>query len=138
MLPGGAESAIVAKGCAGRISGEMLVAIFYFYTADSKRVRRERRCEKVDGGRSRTNSGGERGGVLTAARGGGKEIVRQARVPRRPTLTDNTKGKRKETAKGDAKKTRNGPFAKQRQVAVSGLLPTVGWRREKGVEVLAR
>jgi hypothetical protein len=36
------------------------------------------------------------------------------------------------------KKTRNGPFAKQRLVAVSGLLPTVGWRSEKGVEVLAR
>ncbi len=36
--------------------------------------------------------------------------------------------------KGDAEKTRNGPFAKQRQVAVSKSGPTVGWRSEKGVE----
>lgn len=44
----------------------------------------------------------------------------------------------KETAKGDAEKTRNGPCAKQRQVAVSELVPTVGWRSEKAVEVVAR
>lgn len=50
MLPGGAESAMAgARECAGGISGDLLVAIFYFYTANSKLVRRERRCAKVEG-----------------------------------------------------------------------------------------
>lgn len=38
-----------ARECAGEISGDVLVAMFYFYTASSKSVRRERRCEKVEG-----------------------------------------------------------------------------------------
>ena len=100
MLPGGAESAMaVARECACGINRKVLFAISYFYTAKSKLVRRERRCKKVDGGGSRTKSGRERGGVLRAARGVGKEIVRQARV-QGDLHSDNTKRKRK----GDSKR----------------------------------
>lgn len=53
-MPGGAESAMAGgRKCACGISGKRLVAIFYFYAANSKAVRRERRCEKVDGDASR-------------------------------------------------------------------------------------
>lgn len=86
-MPGGAESAMAGgRKCACGISGKRLVAIFYFYAANSKAVRRERRCEKVDGDASRIGSGGgERGGVLTAARGTARKSLRQARA-QRPTL----------------------------------------------------
>lgn len=65
-------------------------------------------------------------GVLTGARRGGKEMGKAgANVAATYRLTRRN-GRGKETAKGDAGKTRNGPFAKQRQVAVSALGPTVG------------
>lgn len=102
-------------------------------------VRGARRCDTVDGGGGRTKSGRGRGrgGVLTAR--GGKETVKAGASGSGLDQTDRREAdEEKETAKGDAEKTRNGPCAKQRQVAVSRLRPTVGWRSEKAVEVVAR
>ena len=84
-----------------------------FYTAEVEVVRCERRRDRVESDAGRTTGEGEQGGGggSSSSRDGKERSGRRERErQRRPTQT-RRKGRGKETAKGDAEKTRNEPFA---------------------------
>ena len=110
-MPGGAESAMAGGSRSGSVIGEIrLVAIIYFYTADTGAVRRKgrfdaMRCDKVEGDQAGRQSGVQgQGGVdssLSSRPGKAARKSRQARAAAAAaTCTDKTKGKRK----GDSKR----------------------------------
>jgi hypothetical protein len=100
------------------------------------------RCDKVEGDASRTAV--RRAGAgwgeqqLVESWEGGKEIEADAGSSSSSDLHRRDEREEERRQQKEMQKRRETDPDQQRQVAVSVLLPSVGWRSEKGVAAVAR